>query len=205
IETLQVAVQLERRLRDEQLKRREVEGRLNSVQNTQSQKQRELERQQEVKSQQEKPPSSVDVPLVSTKGVDYTKLHDLLARGKWKEADEETYLKMLEVAGRESEGWLDVEHIENFPCQDLGTIDKLWVKYSNGKFGFSVQKQIYQSLGGTKEYNYDVLIAFADKVGWRQKGKDCGYKEHIWDLSLPLGHLPLFICSHLPLLSRRDL
>ncbi|MDE5105801.1 MAG: GUN4 domain-containing protein, partial [Trichodesmium sp. St17_bin3_1_1] len=25
------------------------------------------------------------------------------------------------------------------------------LKYSDGKFGFSVQKQIYESLGGTKE------------------------------------------------------
>ncbi|MDE5083079.1 MAG: GUN4 domain-containing protein [Trichodesmium sp. St18_bin1] len=29
-------------------------------------------------------------------------------------------------------------------------------KYSNGKCGFSVQKQIYQSLGGTKEYKEKV-------------------------------------------------
>ena len=46
--------------------------------------------------------------------------------------------------------------MKNFPCQDLGTIDKLWVEYSDGKFGFSVQKKIYQDLGGTKDYDKKV-------------------------------------------------
>ncbi len=49
IESLQVAAQrqgeLERRLKDEQLRRQEVEGRLKSVQNTQTQRQKEVERQ----------------------------------------------------------------------------------------------------------------------------------------------------------------
>jgi len=112
-----------------------------------------------------------DIPLVSAKGVDYTKLRNLLAEGKWTEADFETYRVMVKVAGRESEEWLRAEDVENFSCQDLGTIDKLWVEYSNGNFGYSVQKQIYQSLGGTKERNQQVWIAFADQVGWRKDGK----------------------------------
>ncbi len=136
IETLQVALQrqgeLERQLQDEQLRRQTVEERLKSVQNTQTQRQKEVKKEGEAKSQQGKPRSSVDIPLVSAKGVDYTKLFDLLAGGKWKEADEETARVMLKVAGRESQGWLDIEAVENFPCQNLGTIDKLWVKYSNG-------------------------------------------------------------------------
>ncbi|MDE5117614.1 MAG: GUN4 domain-containing protein, partial [Trichodesmium sp. St2_bin2_1] len=96
-----------------------------------------------------------EVSLVSAKGVDYRKLRDLLKAKKWKEADEETRVKILKVANRESEGWLRQEDAENFSCQDLGTIDKLWVKYSNGKFGFSVQKQIYQGMNGSKEFNWD--------------------------------------------------
>jgi hypothetical protein len=85
--------------------------------------------------------------------MNYRKLRYLLVKGKWKEADQETARLMLAVAKREKEGWLDPESIDNFPCADLLTIDQLWVKYSNGRFGFSVQKQIYQSLGGTSEYN----------------------------------------------------
>ena len=81
------------------------------------------------------------------------------------------------MANRESEGWLRREDAENFSCQDLGTIDKLWVKYSNGKFGFSVQKQIYQGVGGSKEYNWDDYKKFADKVGWRKGGEWLYYSE----------------------------
>ncbi|MFM6623822.1 MAG: GUN4 domain-containing protein, partial [Dolichospermum sp.] len=101
----------------------------------------------EVKRQQQELKSS----LQSSCGVDYRKLRDLLAAGKWKEADEETRQVMLAVAKRERERWLNVESIDNFPCADLRTIDQLWVKYSDGRFGFSVQKRIYQGLGGTRE------------------------------------------------------
>jgi len=125
------------------------------------------------KSPQPAPPNptpiEADVPLKSERGVDYAKLRDLLATGKWKEADEETANKMLEVAKRTSEGWLSYEDIDRFPCEDLRTIDQLWVKYSNGRFGFSVQKRIYESLGGTREYEDKIWEAFGDRVGWRVK------------------------------------
>jgi hypothetical protein len=102
--------------------------------------------------------------------MNYRKLRDYLAQGKWKEADEETLRVMLAVAKREKEGWLDDKSIDNFPCADLRTIDQLWVKYSDGKFGFSVQKRIYQGFGGTKEYNREIWEKFGEKVGWRKGG-----------------------------------
>ncbi|NER02741.1 MAG: GUN4 domain-containing protein [Okeania sp. SIO3C4] len=121
----------------------------------------------------------------------YENLHDLLAAGKWKEADQETVNSMLKVAKREKEGWFRVEDIDNFPCEDLRTIDQLWVKYSNGKFGFSVQKQIFISLGGTKKYNKKVWEAFGDKVGWRQEGKWLWYDDLTFSLDAHYtGHLP---------------
>jgi V8-like Glu-specific endopeptidase len=204
--------ELERQLRDEQLRGQEVEGRLNSLQNYQTQAQQRLERQLEWESgkgqevellpQREgqvqplviEARSYGDVPLVSAVGVDYTKLHDLLAAKKWKEADLETDKRMLEVAGRESQGWFRLEDVENFPCLDLGTIDKLWIKYSNGKFGFSVQKQIYLSVGGTKEYDQKVWEAFGDKVGWRQGSLWLNYSELTFTEKHCTGHLPW----HLP-------
>ena len=134
-----------------------------------------------------------EVSLVSAKGVDYRKLRDLLKAKKWKEADEETRVKILKVANRESEGWLRVEDAENFSCQDLGTIDKLWVKYSNGKFGFSVQKQIYQGMGGSKEYNWDDYKKLGDKVGWRKGGKWLNYSELTFSEKHYQGHLPYVV------------
>ncbi|XZN93807.1 MAG: GUN4 domain-containing protein [Microcoleus sp.] len=114
-------------------------------------------------------PTAPDVPLRSERGIDYTKLRDLLAAKKWIEADEETARVMLKVAGKEKERFLDRESIEKFPCEDLRTIDQLWVKYSSdryGRFGFSVQKRIYQSLRGTREYDQKIWEAFGRRVGW---------------------------------------
>ena len=99
---------------------------------------------------------------------------------------------MLEAAGK-SERYLYVEDVENFPCQDLGTIDKLWVRYSNGKFGFSVQKQIYQGLGGIKEYDKKVWEAFGDKVGWHKGGSWLRYSELAFSEKHYMGHLPVVV------------
>jgi hypothetical protein len=79
-------------------------------------------------------------------GVDYSPLRDLLAAEQWKEADELTWKLMLKAAKREQLE-LGLDYLENIPCSDLKTIDQLWVKYSQGKFGFSIQKQLYLSLG----------------------------------------------------------
>lgn len=138
-------------------------------------------------------PIELDVPLKSECGVDYTKLRDLLATGKWKEADQETIKKMLEVADRTSEGWLSEEDIDQFPCEDLRTIDQLWVKYSNGLFGFSVQKRIYQSVGATRKYEIEIWGAYGDRVGWRVRSHKWLYWDALkFNTKAPEGHLPAF-------------
>ncbi|WP_438822818.1 GUN4 domain-containing protein [Planktothrix pseudagardhii] len=80
--------------------------------------------------------------------------------------------------------------IDNFPCEDLRTIDQLWVKYSNGRFGFSVQKRIYQSLGGTRSYDPKVWEAFGDQVGWRVGGSWLYYSELEFNQTADISHLP---------------
>jgi predicted NACHT family NTPase len=97
---------------------------------------------------------------------------------------------MQEVARQEEEGWLSSEGIDNFPCADLRTIDQLWVKYSHGKFGFSVQKRIYQDLGGTRNYDVKIWQAFGDKVEWRKGDKWLYYNDVTFDIKAPEGHLP---------------
>ncbi|MDF5713119.1 MAG: serine/threonine-protein kinase [Rhizonema sp. NSF051] len=131
---------------------------------------------------------SSPIKFITTK-MDYTQLRDLLAVGKWREADGETRRVMLAVAGREEEGWLDEESIDKFPCEDLRIIDQLWVRYSQGKFGFSVQKHIYQSLGGSRSYDQKIWEAFGDRVGWRRK-KWLYYTDLTFDLAALEAHLP---------------
>ncbi|CCI21641.1 GUN4 domain protein [Microcystis aeruginosa PCC 9808] len=136
----------------------------------------------------------IEIELKSAKGIDYTKLRDLLKRQQWKQADKETATVMLQVANRTKEGWLGVEDIDNFPCEDLRTIDQLWVKYSGGRFGFSVQAKIYRELGGTRDYNEEIWNAFGDKVGWLVNKHWIYYDTVTFDDNkAPQGHLPFGI------------
>ncbi|MBW4591295.1 GUN4 domain-containing protein [Aetokthonos hydrillicola Thurmond2011] len=121
----------------------------------------------------------------------YSKLADCLWSGEWKKADEETANLMLQVSKRENQGYLNVKDIENFPCDDLGRIDFLWVYASKGHFGFSVQKNIYQSLGGTSEYNERVWRNYGGRLGWRVKESWIYYTDVIFDTTAPGGHLPI--------------
>ena len=113
----------------------------------------------------------------------YKQLHDNLADGKWLEADWETSTAMLKVAHREKAGSLRVEEFQRFPVSELRIIDKLWVQYSQGNFGFSIQKQIWQSVGN----NY---FKFGDRIGWRQSGTWLSYSQLTFATNAPKGHLP---------------
>jgi len=137
-----------------------------------------------------KPTPEPNIELKSAKGVNYRQLEQLLKAGNWKEANKETAKKMCAVAGRTKEGWLNEKDIDNFPCEDLRTIDQLWVKYSNGRFGFSVQKRIYQSLGGTRSYDSKIWEAFGDQVGWPVNGWRSGRDQIKFTRQAPSGHLP---------------
>lgn len=137
--------------------------------------------------------AGVSVQLKSARGVDYTRLRDLLAAGKWKEADEETLKVMLKAARQEKEGWFTKESIENFPCDDLRTIDQLWVKYSQGRFGFSVQKKIWLEVGGKVDWETERKLG--DRVGWLKGGNWLdgvwlNYDDLTFNLKAQSGHLP---------------
>ncbi|NEP45609.1 MAG: protein kinase [Okeania sp. SIO2H7] len=131
--------------------------------------------------------------LSSERNVDYKRLRDLLKAGEWQDADYETASCMLKAAGKEKERWLEQKDIVSFPSTDLRTINSLWVKYSNGHFGFSVQKGIYQELRGTGEYDGEIWKAFGDRVGWRKGGEWLYYDDLTWEKNFkmsPVGHLP---------------
>jgi hypothetical protein len=103
----------------------------------------------------------------------YQNLEEYLKKQEWYEADQETWKLMCKISDREDEGFLDTEHIEAFPCEDLRKIDQLWVNYSNSKFGFSIQKKLWLECGGEiGKYDYDVWKKFAAKVGWYHPEKD---------------------------------
>jgi len=133
------------------------------------------------------PLSEPEVELRSEGGVDYTRLRNLLAERKWKEADKETTIVMLKAASRE-EGFLSIEDIEKFPCTDLRTIDQLWVKHSLDHFGFSVQKRIWEEVGGKVDYETEEKLC--KHVGWMKDDHVLRCSELTFSTQAPLGHLP---------------
>jgi dsRNA-specific ribonuclease len=126
----------------------------------------------------------VTASLRSQVGINYKKLGDLLTAGDWLKADLETRLLMLKMSKREVEGWLDSLHIQELPCIDLHTINLLWVRYSKGRFGFSVQARIWKQVNDFGQ--------FSDAVGWRINGEWRWYDDLCFDLTAPQGHLPAF-------------
>ena len=77
------------------------------------------------------------------------------------------------------------------PATDLATIELLWNKYSDGRFGYSVQRKQWKLAKGDFE-------AFCRRIGWTKTVDDVerkrrwfGESEFVYDDSAPKGHLPL--------------
>lgn len=126
----------------------------------------------------------------------YTKLRDLLAARDWKAANQETIERMCEIVGMREEKWMHGSAFNIFPCRDLYVIDKLWVKYSKGHFGFSVQKEVWEQHGNPSIYDSGKdWEKFGNVVGWRSKGRLGSewirYSYLTFDLTAPKGHLPV--------------
>ena len=127
------------------------------------------------------------VPLRSQRGVDYSPIQQALAQQAYQSADRLTREKLCELAGPDAVGrqWLYFTEVNNFPTPDLQTVDELWLAYSEGKFGYSVQRQIWLSVGQAWEKLWP-------KIGWKSGRNWTRYPdEFVWDLSAPRGHLPL--------------
>jgi hypothetical protein len=98
----------------------------------------------------------------------YARLSTLLSVKDWKEADIETTKLMFREAKVEDRNYLLREDIEKFPCSSLQKINQLWMNYSDKRFGFSVQKRIWNEVCGQSEElkNYETYQKFGRRVGW---------------------------------------
>ncbi|NEQ64333.1 MAG: GUN4 domain-containing protein [Symploca sp. SIO2D2] len=123
---------------------------------------------------------------------DYAQLSRLLVEKRWQEADKKTRELMLKVIGKGRTPFLDSRLVKRFPCSHLGQIDQLWVKYSNGRFGLSIQKKIYLQLGNDwGKPDFRAVRRLGDEMGWRKNEKWLRYPELTFELSAPAGHLPV--------------
>ncbi|NCR41112.1 MAG: GUN4 domain-containing protein [Microcystis aeruginosa W13-11] len=131
-----------------------------------------------------------------TAKADFTQLDQYLKNGQWREASNETGDIINQIAGRTASGWLMKEDCQNFPHEELQIIDSLWVKYSNGKFGFSVQKKIWLECGGEVGVrDFHIWRKFADKVGWRKLSSSGNWlpSQYVFNMNPPQGHFPLWV------------
>lgn len=127
------------------------------------------------------------VPIASACGVDYAPLQHLLVTQDYEAADRLTLQKLCELAGTEAvrRKWIYFTEVDQFPGQDLRVLDQLWAIYSEGKFGFAKQREIWLSVG----QNWELLW---EKIEWRSGNAWTRYPGGFtWNLSAPNGHLPL--------------
>jgi serine/threonine protein kinase len=148
-----------------------------------------------------------------TTGINYEKLDELLKNQLWKEADEMTYQLMLEVTKKVKKINVNLKprdlksFLPQFPTEDLKIIDQLWLDHSQGKFGFSVQKnlyiEIYQKLKGQyplgnvdQWYDSKTWNEFCLSNGWKRGKKEFIYREFNFSIDAPQAHLPGFFNNY---------
>jgi GUN4-like len=98
---------------------------------------------------------------------------------------------MLQATKQSEWGAMSEHYLEQFPCKDLRTIDQLWVSSTNGHFGFSVQKKIWEKCGRPEGLGKE-WDRFCIKVGWKNKSNVyLDYYQLKKDIHLsPAGELP---------------
>ncbi|MGA7215604.1 MAG: GUN4 domain-containing protein [Terrimicrobiaceae bacterium] len=141
----------------------------------------------------------ISVPLPVSPSLLLEQLLAAAAQGdanKWSEADQETWKILIKVSHREKEGdWLkdnrssvDVAAINSISNSVLNRIDQLWKRFSNGKFGFQVQKKIWQDCNAPG--GYAGRQSFGVTVGWYKTDRWIRPGEIQYNLAAPMGHLP---------------
>ncbi len=123
----------------------------------------------------------------SARGIDYAPLQRHLMAQEYEQADRITSEILRQLAGPAAvqRGYVYYSEVPPMPAVDLESIDRLWVTYSQGRFGFSVQLRLLRSLGGRWEQLWSRLGWKADGVWTRYPG------SFTWAITAPEGHLPL--------------
>ena len=89
--------------------------------------------------------NSLSLSLSLQAGIDWTKLRDLLASGDFRAADDEHRARLIELAGPAAveRNWVYFSEVKTMPARDLRVMDALWRGASNGKYGFSAQREVW--------------------------------------------------------------
>lgn len=86
------------------------------------------------------------------------RLDQALAQGRYRQADALTRELLLAEPGQS--GWLTQESVGRLRCSLLLAVDEAWVRHSQDRFGFSVQRRVWSG----------DLSGFSALAGWRRGG-----------------------------------
>lgn len=123
----------------------------------------------------------------SARGIDYSAMQRALLDEDFEEADRLTSCVLRELAGEQAvkRGYVYFSEVPPMEGLDLATLDRLWVAYSQGRFGFTVQSRLLKALDG----RYDRLWP---RIGWKLEGSWTRYPGAFqWSMDAPEGHMPL--------------
>lgn len=119
--------------------------------------------------------------------LDFSILEQALNNQEYKAADLETWSLICLALNKPKRSRLGESDIASIPCNELLNLDRLWLKYSGGRFGFSVKCDMHDA----EEGDYK---SFCDRIGYRTKRGE----RAIWvdatkvdySIEAPKGHLP---------------
>lgn len=139
--------------------------------------------------------STTSIPA-GTSSLSFDLLEQHLASQDFRQADEETRRLLIVLAGEAAvkRGYVFFSEVQFISELDLRAMDELWLQHSDGRYGYSVQKRIW-------EKSRRDFTKFFVKVGWMKKldteVEQYSYRafpdEFYWEMDdkTPEGHLPL--------------
>jgi serine/threonine-protein kinase len=117
----------------------------------------------------------------------------LLEKKRWRQADLETERLLLIATNRYDEGWLDSTSLRALSCETLIAIDNLWETYTNERFSFKKQSEIWKRVANKpQEFDDDSYEKFGKTVGWYipEDEKWLSADQLQYSLTSPPGHFP---------------
>ncbi|MEL6351566.1 MAG: GUN4 domain-containing protein [Cyanobacteria bacterium J06627_28] len=154
-----------------------------------------------------------------SKKEDLEHLEHLLSEKQWAAADRETSKIIARTTRFSYCPVITIFFMLVFPHHLLLAIDQLWTHYSQGRFGFSAQREVYETVVGSNIYwNQSqqrrrrpyflttssfinelqlekpvkiCFLDFADTVGWRINKQWYNYQNFPMEEPMPKGYLPV--------------
>ncbi|MDX1977764.1 MAG: serine/threonine-protein kinase [Pseudanabaenaceae cyanobacterium bins.68] len=119
--------------------------------------------------------------------LDFSGLEQMLNQQEYKSADLETWNLICAALNKPKRSRLSESDIAIMPCNELLNLDRVWLRSTGGKFGFSVKCEIYEAEGS--DYK-----SFCDRIGYRfKRGERMVWLDSTkvdYTDNAPKGHLP---------------